>query len=60
MAQQPAAPPTPQEVSRKLSIHTAVKPKVRSGEALPRHHFYCKGVFIAEMFLKRFSGIATL
>jgi hypothetical protein len=27
---QPAAPPTPQEVSRKLSIHAAVKPKVSS------------------------------
>ena len=27
---QPAAPPTPQEVSRKLSIHSAVKPKVRA------------------------------
>ncbi|KAI0264352.1 hypothetical protein BC834DRAFT_826399 [Gloeopeniophorella convolvens] len=25
---QPAAPPTPQEVSRKLSIHSAVKPKI--------------------------------
>ena len=25
---QPAAPPTPQEVSRKLSIHSPVKPKV--------------------------------
>ncbi|KAI0303577.1 hypothetical protein B0F90DRAFT_1707057 [Multifurca ochricompacta] len=25
---QPAAPPTPQEVTRKLSIHSAVKPKV--------------------------------
>ena len=27
---QSAAPPTPQEVSRKLSIHSAVKPKVRA------------------------------
>lgn len=27
---QSAAPPTPQEVTRKLSIHSAVKPKVRA------------------------------
>ncbi|KAH9052992.1 hypothetical protein EDB83DRAFT_2507029 [Lactarius deliciosus] len=32
---QPAAPPTPQEVSRKLSIHSAIKPKAASHSGIP-------------------------
>ncbi|KAH9055218.1 hypothetical protein EDB87DRAFT_1764182 [Lactarius vividus] len=32
---QSAAPPTPQEVSRKLSIHSAIKPKAASHSGIP-------------------------
>ena len=33
---QSAAPPTPQEVTRKLSIHSAIKPKVRAVAGVER------------------------